>query len=36
LEFVETDPQPGRAEVLDRLARGEITAEQAIADLEGR
>src|SRR6186713_2901975 len=35
LEFVETDPQPGRAEVLDRLARGEITAEQAIADLEG-
>lgn len=36
LEFVETDPRPGRAEVLDRLARGEITAEQAIADLEGR
>ena len=36
LEFVETDPQPGRAEVLDRLARGEITADQAIADLEGR
>ena len=36
LEFVETDPQPGRAEVLDRLARGEITADRAIADLEGR
>jgi hypothetical protein len=36
LQFVELDPQPGRAEVLDRLARGEITADQAIADLEGR
>jgi hypothetical protein len=36
LEFVETDPEPGRAEVLERLARGEITAEQAIAELEGR
>jgi hypothetical protein len=35
LEFVETDPQPGRAEVLERLARGEITADQAISDLEG-
>src|SRR5436190_382249 len=36
LEFVETDPQPGRAEVLERLARGEITAEAAISELEGR
>ena len=36
LEFVELDPQPGRAEVLERLARGEITPDQAIADLEGR
>ena len=39
LEFVETDPQPlrdsRRAEVLDRLARGEITAEDAISELEG-
>ena len=35
LEFVETDPQPGRAEVLERLARGEITAEAAISELEG-
>ena len=35
LQFVELDPQPSRAEVLDRLARGEITADQAIADLEG-
>ena len=36
LEFVETDPSPGREDVLERLARGEITAERAIAELEGR
>jgi hypothetical protein len=36
LEFVETDPGPGRAEVLERLARGEISAEAAISELEGR
>jgi len=36
LEFVDVDPQPARGEVLQRLARGEITAEQAIAELEGR
>ena len=40
LEFVETDPEPlhdsRRAEVLERLARGEITAEAAIAELEGK
>jgi hypothetical protein len=36
LEFVETDPTPGREEVLERLARGEITADQAVAELEGR
>jgi hypothetical protein len=36
LEFIEIDPTPGRAEVLERLARGEITADQAVADLEGR
>jgi len=35
LEFVETDPTPGREDVLERLARGEITAERAIAELEG-
>ena len=35
LEFVEVDPAPGRAEVLERLARGEIDAEAAIAELEG-
>jgi len=36
LEFVETDPTPSRDEVLARLARGEITADQAISELEGR
>jgi hypothetical protein len=43
LEFVETDPEPHpaakfehrRAEVLERLARGEITADQAVAELGG-
>jgi len=36
LEFVEVDPAPPRAEVLERLARGEIDAEAAIAELEAR
>lgn len=36
LEFVETDPTPSRNEILDRLNRGEITAEEAIAELEGK
>src|SRR5882757_2011879 len=36
LEFVEIDPTPGREEVLERLARGEITADEAISELEGR
>ena len=36
LEFVEVDPAPVRGEVLERLARGEIDAEAAIAELEGR
>src|SRR3954463_5031570 len=34
LTFVDTDPKPSRAEVLERLKRGEISAEQAIAQLE--
>src|SRR5215467_14836937 len=34
LEFVETNPAPSRAEVLDRLKRGVISAEQAIHELE--
>jgi len=35
LEFVETDPGPPRAEVLEQLARGEIDAAEAIRALEG-
>ena len=34
LSFVETDASPYRADVLDRLARGELTAEQAVSELE--
>ncbi len=34
LQFVETNPAPGRAEVLERLRNGEISAEQAIKELE--
>lgn len=34
LEFVETNPAPSRTEVLDRLKRGEITAQDAIRELE--
>jgi hypothetical protein len=35
LEFVETNPAPPRAEVLERLGRGEITPDEAIRSLEG-
>jgi hypothetical protein len=34
LEFVETDPTPSKAEILDRLHRGKITAEDAIKEME--
>jgi hypothetical protein len=34
LEFIDESPAPARTDVLDRLARGEITAEAAIAALE--
>jgi len=34
LEFVETNPSPSRAEVLDRLNKGEISADDAIRALE--
>ncbi|MGA2168948.1 MAG: DUF2089 domain-containing protein [Terracidiphilus sp.] len=34
LEFIETNPSPSRAEVLERLKAGEITAEEAIRALE--
>ncbi len=35
LEFVDTNPTPSRSEVLDRLKRGEINAQEAITALEG-
>lgn len=34
LEFVETNPTPSRTEVLDRLQRGEVSAQEAIRELE--
>jgi hypothetical protein len=34
LQFIDTNPSPSRAEVLERLRNGEITAEKAIAELE--
>ena len=36
LEFVETNPAPAKNEVLERLKRGEITAEEAIRELEAQ
>ena len=36
LEFVETDPKPSRNEILDRLERGEISAADAIRELEAK
>jgi len=36
LEVVEINPRPSRSEVLERLNRGEITADEAVAELEGR
>ena len=34
LDFVETDPAPTGADVLDRLKRDEISVEEALAELE--
>jgi hypothetical protein len=34
LDFVDTDPAPSRADVIDRLRRGEITAQEALRELE--
>lgn len=34
LEFVEDDPTPSRTDVLERLRKGELTAEEAIHELE--
>ena len=36
LEFVDTDPGPSRSDILERLERGEIGAEDAIRELEAR
>ena len=34
LEFVDENPRPSKGEVLERLQRGEITAAEAVAELE--
>ena len=34
LEFVETNPTPSKAEILERLQQGEISAEDAIRKME--
>lgn len=34
LEFVDTNPQPSRVEILERLRRGELTPDDAIEELE--
>ena len=34
LQFVETDPRPSRAEVRERLKRGDIGADEAVRQLE--
>ena len=34
LAFVETNPTPSKAEILDRLERGEMNAEDAIREME--
>jgi hypothetical protein len=36
LTFVEINPAPSRSDVLERLKQGEITAEEAIQELEAR
>jgi hypothetical protein len=34
LQFIDTDPSPSRAEVLDRLKKGEISANDAVRAME--
>lgn len=34
LEFVETNPMPSKAEILERLQQGKISAEDAIREME--
>ena len=36
LNFVDVDPGPTGADVVDRLRRGEITADEAVSELEQR
>ncbi|MFI9529106.1 DUF2089 domain-containing protein [Micromonospora rosaria] len=36
LAFVDTDPAPPQADTIDRLRRGEITAQQALSELQGQ
>ena len=36
LDFVDTDPAPSGADVIDRLRRGEITVEDALRELAAR
>ncbi|MFI0420851.1 hypothetical protein [Spongiactinospora sp. 9N601] len=33
LDFVENDPASSRADIIDRLRRGEITAQQAVSEM---
>ena len=35
LEFVDIDPKPTQSDIIERLSRGELTAEEAISELEG-
>ncbi|WP_037915188.1 DUF2089 domain-containing protein [Actinacidiphila yeochonensis] len=35
LDFVDTDPAPDAADIVDRLRQGEISAQEALAELEG-
>ena len=34
LDFVDTNPQPSRVEILERLSRGELTPDDAIEEME--
>src|SRR3954468_4473906 len=34
LEFIDIEPAPARSEVLERLASGELTADEAVRELE--
>lgn len=34
LDFVDTDPAPSRSDVIERLRRGEISAQDALRELE--